>query len=68
MKDDIWPNPLQYYLSSELEPVSGQLDDEDDDEEGDEDFEDEEEEEMLEEEVRYNVDGAYANEWVGLNI
>ena len=51
MKDDIWPNPLQYYLSSELEPVSGQLDDEDDDEEGDEDFEDEEEEEMLEEEV-----------------
>lgn len=50
MKDDIWPNPLQYYLSSELEPVSGQLDDDDDDE-GDDDFEDEEEEEMLEEEV-----------------
>ena len=57
MKDDIWPNPLQYYLSSELEPVSGQLDDEDDDEEGDEDFEDEEEEEMLEEEVLLYMNG-----------
>lgn len=42
MKDDIWPNPLQYYLNSELEPVSGNLDDDDDDED-EEDYEDEEE-------------------------
>ena len=48
MKDDIWPNPLQYYLSSELEPVSGQLEE---DEEDEEDFEEEDEEEILDEDV-----------------
>ncbi|XP_067941195.1 protein SET-like [Watersipora subatra] len=47
MKDDIWPNPLQYYLSSELDPVSGQLEE---DEEDDEDFEEEDDEEILDEE------------------
>lgn len=50
IKDDIWPNPLQYYLASELDDDVGDeefedgLDDEgDDDEDGDEDPEDDEE-------------------------
>lgn len=55
MKDDIWPNPLQYYLSNELEPVSGPLDDEDDDDDDNEDFEEEDDEdEILDDEVRYS--------------
>jgi len=38
IKDDIWPNPLQYYLASEIDEEG--LDDEDDDIEGEEDDED----------------------------
>ncbi|RUS82946.1 hypothetical protein EGW08_009283 [Elysia chlorotica] len=51
IKDDIWPNPLQYYLASEIDEETGgdggeddDLDDEgnfDEDEEGDEDGEEE---------------------------
>jgi template-activating factor I len=48
IKDDIWPNPLQYYLASEIDEDGGDEDDddgegEDDDEEGEEGEEDEEE-------------------------
>ncbi|XP_063424493.1 protein SET-like [Mytilus trossulus] len=54
IKDDIWPNPLQYYLASEIEEDGGDDDldeeglmdeeegDEDDFEEGDDDGEDDE--------------------------
>lgn len=51
IKDDIWPNPLQYYLASEIEEDGG--DDDDDELEGEEEEEDiegEEEEEEAEEE------------------
>jgi template-activating factor I len=50
IKDDIWPNPLQYYLASEIEEEDDLDDDEgaedeeegdDDDDEGDDDGEDE---------------------------
>uniref|UniRef100_A0A1I8F2Y0 Nucleosome assembly protein 1-like 1 n=1 Tax=Macrostomum lignano TaxID=282301 RepID=A0A1I8F2Y0_9PLAT len=44
IKDDIWPNPLQYYLASEMDG-SGMDDEEDDDEEEDLDEEDVGEEE-----------------------
>lgn len=51
IKDDIWPNPLQYYLASEIEEDGA---DEDEDLEGEEeeeeDIEGEEEEEEAEEE------------------
>jgi template-activating factor I len=44
IKDDIWPNPLQYYLVQDEDDEENE-DDEDDDEEGDEDdVEDEDEE------------------------
>ncbi|KAK6167252.1 hypothetical protein SNE40_021328 [Patella caerulea] len=51
IKDDIWPNPLQYYLASEIdEDTGGDLGEEDDldeegldDEEGDEDIDGEDE-------------------------
>jgi len=44
IKDDIWPNPLQYYLASEID--EDDLDDEDidDDEDDEEDLDDEDEE------------------------
>lgn len=49
IKDDIWPNPLQYYLAQDGEGEDDEEDDEDaehddddDDEEGDEDDDDEE--------------------------
>ena len=41
IKDDIWPNPLQYYLVPE-----GDLDDEDDEELDDIDEEDEEDDDV----------------------
>ncbi|XP_048774878.1 protein SET-like isoform X2 [Ostrea edulis] len=46
IKDDIWPNPLQYYLASEIEEDGGDELDEEGmmDEEDEEDFEGEEEE------------------------
>lgn len=49
IKDDIWPNPLQYYLASEIDE-EGAGDDDDVDEEGLEDEEDEGAEELDEEE------------------
>jgi len=46
IKDDIWPNPLQYYLASEIDEDAdeeGEMDEEDDEDvEGEEDLEDEE--------------------------
>lgn len=46
IKDDIWPNPLQYYLASEMDEEDEEGEGEDDDEEGagldEEDGEDEE--------------------------
>lgn len=44
IKDDIWPNPLQYYLASEIEEEDDDLgDDDEDDEEVDEEEDDDEE-------------------------
>ena len=48
IKDDIWPNPLQYYLVPE-----GEIDEDDDEEEVLDDIDDEEDEEEEE-----DVDGA----------
>ncbi|KAA8584670.1 hypothetical protein FQN60_008455 [Etheostoma spectabile] len=46
IKDDIWPNPLQYYLVPDMEDEEGDGDDDDDDEEeGLEDIDEGEEEE-----------------------
>jgi len=68
IKDDIWPNPLQYYLGAGNETEDGDEDDEnvvlvedeeDDEEEGEEDFEDGEEgEEDFEEEDEEDDEGA----------
>uniref|UniRef100_A0A3B3H7K5 SET nuclear proto-oncogene b n=1 Tax=Oryzias latipes TaxID=8090 RepID=A0A3B3H7K5_ORYLA len=44
IKDDIWPNPLQYYLVPDMEDEEGDGDDDDDDEEGLEDIDEGEEE------------------------
>ena len=46
IKDDIWPNPLQYYLVPE-----GDLEDDDEDEEGLDDIDEDEDEEEEEEDV-----------------
>jgi len=61
IKDDIWPNPLQYYLASEIDEETGgdggeedDLDDEgnfEDEEENEEDIEEEPEEEEEDEEA-----------------
>merc|ERR1711931_430751 len=52
IKDDIWPNPLQYYLASEVEEEEGGAgEDEELDEEGLEDEEGEEAEDFDEEDV-----------------
>ncbi|TNN33557.1 Protein SET [Liparis tanakae] len=45
IKDDIWPNPLQYYLVPDMEDEEGDGDDDDDEEEGLEDIDEDEEEE-----------------------
>ncbi|CAB1421762.1 unnamed protein product [Pleuronectes platessa] len=45
IKDDIWPNPLQYYLVPDMEDEDGDGDDDDDEEEGLEDIDEGEEEE-----------------------
>ncbi|KAG8010981.1 WD repeat-containing protein 34, partial [Nibea albiflora] len=45
IKDDIWPNPLQYYLVPDMEDEEGDGDDDDDEEEGLEDIDEGEEEE-----------------------
>uniref|UniRef100_A0A3B3DX09 SET nuclear proto-oncogene b n=1 Tax=Oryzias melastigma TaxID=30732 RepID=A0A3B3DX09_ORYME len=45
IKDDIWPNPLQYYLVPDMEDEEGDGDDDDDDEEGLEDIDEGEEDE-----------------------
>jgi len=44
IKDDIWPNPLQYYLVPELDEDEEEEDDEDEDEEGLDDIDEEDEE------------------------
>ncbi|XP_067662294.1 protein SET-like [Haliotis asinina] len=68
IKDDIWPNPLQYYLASEIDEEGGgdgdDLDEEGlDDEEGDveEDFEGEDEE-LGEEEAEDGEEGGEEEE------
>jgi len=44
IKDDIWPNPLQYYLASGVDEIEGEEGDESDEEvEGEEQYADEEE-------------------------
>ena len=51
IKDDIWPNPLQYYLASEIEEDGGEDDDDlGEEEEDDEELEGEEDEDEAEEE------------------
>ena len=46
IKDDIWPNPLQYYLASEIEEDGGEEEEEDIDGEEEEDEELDGEEEV----------------------
>uniref|UniRef100_G1Q2Y1 SET nuclear proto-oncogene n=1 Tax=Myotis lucifugus TaxID=59463 RepID=G1Q2Y1_MYOLU len=41
IKDDIWPNPLQYYLVPDIDDEEGEGEEEDDDDEGEEGEEDE---------------------------
>lgn len=50
IKDDIWPNPLQYYLASEIEEDGAEDEEDLEGEEEEEDIEGEEEEEEPEEE------------------
>ncbi|XP_069779058.1 protein SET-like [Narcine bancroftii] len=66
IKDDIWPNPLQYYLVPDMEDEEGDGEDEDEeeeeglediDEEGDEDEEEDEEEEEEGEEAEEEEEG-----------
>uniref|UniRef100_A0A4W5NLW6 SET nuclear proto-oncogene b n=1 Tax=Hucho hucho TaxID=62062 RepID=A0A4W5NLW6_9TELE len=49
VKDDIWPNPLQYYLVPDMDDEEGEGDDDDDDEEGLEDIDEEGDEDEGEE-------------------
>uniref|UniRef100_A0A3Q2PEZ7 SET nuclear proto-onco n=1 Tax=Fundulus heteroclitus TaxID=8078 RepID=A0A3Q2PEZ7_FUNHE len=64
IKDDIWPNPLQYYLVPDMDDEEGEGEDdeedeeglEDIDEEGDEDGEDDDDDEGEEGEVKQNAD------------
>ncbi|XP_077631306.1 protein SET-like [Crocuta crocuta] len=44
IKEDIWPNPLQYYLLSDSDDEEGEEDDDDDDDVGNNEEEEEEEE------------------------
>ena len=44
IKDDIWPNPLQYYLVPDMDDEEGEAEDDDDDDEEEEGLEDIEEE------------------------
>jgi len=37
IKDDLWPNPLQYYLVPDVEVGNGELDGDSDDDDGDDD-------------------------------
>jgi len=64
IKDDIWPNPLQYYLASEIDEDNPEEDDDDDDEEGLDDEEDEDELEGADEddEGEEGEDGAEEDE------
>ncbi|XP_075885578.1 SET nuclear proto-oncogene b [Nelusetta ayraudi] len=61
IKDDIWPNPLQYYLVPDMEDEDGDDDDEDEEEEEEEGLEDidegEEEEEGEGEDEEEDDDG-----------
>ncbi|CAD7681892.1 unnamed protein product [Nyctereutes procyonoides] len=45
IKDDIWPNPLQYYLVPDMDDEGGEGEEEEDDDDDDDDDEEEEEEE-----------------------
>ncbi|XP_054113991.2 nuclear autoantigen Sp-100 isoform X5 [Callithrix jacchus] len=48
IKDDIWPNPLQYYLVPDMDDEEGEGEEEEEEEEDDDDDDDDEEEEGLE--------------------
>uniref|UniRef100_A0A2K6QQI5 SET nuclear proto-oncogene n=1 Tax=Rhinopithecus roxellana TaxID=61622 RepID=A0A2K6QQI5_RHIRO len=48
-KDDIWPNPLQYYLVPDMDDEEGEEDDDDEEEEGLEDIDEEGDEDEGEE-------------------
>ncbi|KAK9971112.1 hypothetical protein ABG768_027005 [Culter alburnus] len=50
IKDDIWPNPLQYYLVPDMEDEEGEGEDEEEDEEGLDDIDEEGEDDGEEEE------------------
>ncbi|CAH1786155.1 unnamed protein product [Owenia fusiformis] len=54
IKDDIWPNPLQYYLASEIDEEVGDGEDDDLD---DEDIEDEEDEDEVDEDEEGEEEG-----------
>uniref|UniRef100_A0A8C1B8S8 SET nuclear proto-oncogene a n=1 Tax=Cyprinus carpio carpio TaxID=630221 RepID=A0A8C1B8S8_CYPCA len=60
IKDDIWPNPLQYYLVPDMEDEEGEGEDEDEDEEGLDDIDEEGEDDGEEEE---DDDGEVCNQF-----
>uniref|UniRef100_A0AAR2K1G3 SET nuclear proto-oncogene a n=1 Tax=Pygocentrus nattereri TaxID=42514 RepID=A0AAR2K1G3_PYGNA len=64
IKDDIWPNPLQYYLVPDMEDEEGEGEDEDEDEEGLEDIDEEGEEDGEEE----DDDGEVILDWAEISI
>ncbi|XP_020782606.1 protein SET-like [Boleophthalmus pectinirostris] len=57
IKDDIWPNPLQYYLVPDMDDEEGEGEEEDEDEEGLEDIDEEGDEDGEEDDEDEGEDG-----------
>ncbi|KAG8011742.1 Protein SET, partial [Nibea albiflora] len=57
IKDDIWPNPLQYYLVPDMDDEEGEGEDDEEDEEGLEDIDEEGDEDGEEDEEDDGEDG-----------
>uniref|UniRef100_A0A8D3CLN1 Protein SET n=1 Tax=Scophthalmus maximus TaxID=52904 RepID=A0A8D3CLN1_SCOMX len=57
IKDDIWPNPLQYYLVPDMDDEEGEGEDEEEDEEGLEDIDEEGDEDGEDDEDEDGEDG-----------
>uniref|UniRef100_A0AAQ5X3R4 SET nuclear proto-oncogene b n=1 Tax=Amphiprion ocellaris TaxID=80972 RepID=A0AAQ5X3R4_AMPOC len=60
IKDDIWPNPLQYYLVPDMDDEEGEGEDDEEDEEGLEDIDEEGDEDGEEDEEDDGEDGEVA--------
>lgn len=57
IKDDIWPNPLHYYLVPDIEVENGDDDDDDGEDDDDEEEDIEEEEDLDEDDDAEDIDG-----------